>query len=122
VLTGPLSVFAVFVLNTYILYFQAFKTTWGLKCPGNIRGRLLNKLAELIEAHMDEFTALETLDVGEWSDTPDIARIHVNDSCYLGKPWHKANMRDVAVSIAIIRYYAGWADKIHGQTIEVSFL
>ena len=30
-------------------------------------------------------------------------------------------MMDVGGSIGILRYYAGWADKVHGQTIEVSF-
>ena len=29
-------------------------------------------------------------------------------------------MKDIGGSIAFFRYYAGWADKIHGQTIEVS--
>ena len=47
-----------------VFFFQAFKTTWGLHCPGVVRGRLLYKLADLIEEHIDEFAALEALDVG----------------------------------------------------------
>jgi aldehyde dehydrogenase (NAD+) len=30
-----------------------------------------------------------------------------------------AKMADVGGSITLVRYYAGWADKVHGQTIEV---
>lgn len=36
----------------------------------------------------------------------------------LGKTFQWAKNADVVGSIATIRYYAGWADKIHGQTIE----
>lgn len=28
-------------------------------------------------------------------------------------------MGDIAGAISVFRYYAGWADKIHGQTLEV---
>lgn len=45
-------------------HFQAFKTTWGLHCPGSARGKLLAKLADLMEAHTEELAALEALDVG----------------------------------------------------------
>jgi aldehyde dehydrogenase (NAD+) len=44
---------------------KAYKTSWGLKVPGAQRGRLLNKLADLMEEHADEIAAIETLDVGE---------------------------------------------------------
>ncbi len=44
---------------------QAYKTSWGLKVPGSVRGRLMNKLADLIEKHTDEFAALESLNVGK---------------------------------------------------------
>ncbi|KDR73245.1 hypothetical protein GALMADRAFT_142376 [Galerina marginata CBS 339.88] len=77
---------------------QAYKTSWGLKCPGAVRGKLLNKLADLLEKHQDEFAALEALDVG--------------------KVFEKAKSSDIGGSIAVIRYYAGWADKIQGKTIE----
>ena len=36
----------------------------------------------------------------------------------IGKTFQWAKDADVAFSISTIRYYAGWADKIHGQTIE----
>ncbi|KIM37663.1 hypothetical protein M413DRAFT_76887 [Hebeloma cylindrosporum] len=77
---------------------KAYKTTWGLHCPGAQRGRLLNKLADLLEQHLDEFAALEALDVG--------------------KVFVKARVSDIGGTIATLRYYAGWADKVQGKTIE----
>ncbi|KAG7447971.1 aldehyde dehydrogenase [Guyanagaster necrorhizus] len=79
---------------------QAYKTSWGLKVPGSVRGRMLSKLADLIEKNADEFAALEALNVG--------------------KPFGTARMADVASTIDTIRYYAGWADKIQGKTIETN--
>jgi aldehyde dehydrogenase (NAD+) len=63
------------------------------------RGRLLNKLADLIESHIDELAELETLDNG--------------------KPIGESRNADLRLVIDCFRYYAGWADKIHGQTIPV---
>jgi aldehyde dehydrogenase (NAD+) len=77
---------------------RAFETSWGLKVPGARRGELLNKLADLIEQHSDELAALEALDNG--------------------KTFSWAKGLDLTMSIGTIRYYAGWADKIHGQVIE----
>ena len=77
---------------------HAFETSWGLKVPGARRGELLNKLADLLEQHTDELAALEALDNG--------------------KTFNIAKAVDLGMSIGTIRYYAGWADKIHGQVIE----
>jgi aldehyde dehydrogenase (NAD+) len=63
------------------------------------RGRLMNKLADLIESHIDELAELETLDNG--------------------KPISESRNADLPLVIDCLRYYAGWADKIHGQTIPV---
>ncbi|HEY5311289.1 MAG TPA: aldehyde dehydrogenase family protein, partial [Pirellulales bacterium] len=63
------------------------------------RGRLMNKLADLIEAEADELAALETLDNG--------------------KPLRDSRTADLPLTIDCLRYYAGFADKIHGQTIPV---
>ncbi|KAF5350347.1 hypothetical protein D9758_012785 [Tetrapyrgos nigripes] len=79
---------------------KAFKTTWGLHTPGSRRGQLLTKLADLMEANQDELAALEALDAG--------------------KPFPMAKSADVAAAIGTIRYYGGWADKIHGKTIETT--
>ncbi len=63
------------------------------------RGRLINKLADLIEANLDELAALETLDNG--------------------KPISDAKAADLPLAIDCLRYYAGWADKLTGDTIPV---
>jgi delta 1-pyrroline-5-carboxylate dehydrogenase len=44
---------------------KAFDTTWGLHASGQERGKLLIRLAELIEENIDELAALESLDNGE---------------------------------------------------------
>jgi aldehyde dehydrogenase (NAD+) len=77
---------------------KAFDTVWGLKASGAERSRVLNKLADLMEAASDELAALEALDNG--------------------KTFSWAKNVDVAASIGTVRYYAGWADKIQGKTIE----
>ncbi|KAI0032180.1 NAD-dependent aldehyde dehydrogenase [Vararia minispora EC-137] len=79
---------------------RAFETTWGLNRPGYERGQLLTKLADLMEENIDELAALEAFDNG--------------------KTFMAARHGDVVSSIQCIRYYAGWADKNHGQTIETS--
>ena len=43
---------------------KAYKTAWGLKIPGSERGRLLDKLADLLEENADELAALEAFDCG----------------------------------------------------------
>lgn len=79
---------------------KAFDTVWGLHTPASERGRLLNKLADLIEANTDEFAALES----------------VNN----GKTFIHAKIHDVAETIRVLRYYAGWADKNHGKVMETN--
>ncbi|MDZ4818742.1 MAG: aldehyde dehydrogenase family protein [Planctomycetota bacterium] len=63
------------------------------------RGRLMYRLAELMEEEIDDLAALESLDNG--------------------KPIRDARGADLPLAIDCIRYYAGYADKIHGQTIPV---
>ena len=63
------------------------------------RGRLMYKLADLLEAEAEELAALETLDNG--------------------KPIRDSRGADIPLVIDCIRYYAGWADKIHGATIPI---
>ncbi|KAI0353209.1 aldehyde dehydrogenase [Trametes cingulata] len=79
---------------------KAFDTVWGLNATGVQRSRYLNKLGDLMEKYADTLAALEALDNG--------------------KSWTWARKTDVDHSIRCIRYYAGWADKIFGQTIETS--
>jgi aldehyde dehydrogenase (NAD+) len=78
---------------------QAFEHGPWRKMNGSDRGRLLNKLADAIEAHKDELAALESLDNG--------------------KPIGDSLAADLPLTIKCYRYYAGWADKVMGQTIPV---
>jgi aldehyde dehydrogenase (NAD+) len=63
------------------------------------RGRLLNRLADLIEKNQEELAVLESLDNG--------------------KPYQDSLTADLPLTIKCYRYYAGWADKVHGKTIPV---
>ncbi|MDT8342076.1 MAG: aldehyde dehydrogenase family protein [Longimicrobiales bacterium] len=64
------------------------------------RGRLLWRLADLIEANADELAALETRDNG--------------------KTWFESRRIDVPSTVGVFRYFAGAADKVFGETIPVS--
>lgn len=64
------------------------------------RGRMLLKLADLIERNAEELARLESLDNG--------------------KPYKVALTADLPLTVACYRYYAGWADKIQGKTIPIS--
>ena len=77
----------------------AFETGPWSRMDARDRGRLLNKLADLAEQHLDELSALETLDNG--------------------KPISDSRAADLPLAIDCLRYYAGWADKIHGDTIPI---
>ncbi len=63
------------------------------------RGRLLYKLADLIEKNLEELAVLETLDNG--------------------KPIQDSRNIDLPLVIDCYRYYAGWADKNEGRTIPI---
>ena len=58
------------------------------------------KFADLIEQHKEALATLET-----WDN---------------GKPYSVALTEDLGEVVGVIRYYAGYADKIHGQTISTS--
>jgi aldehyde dehydrogenase (NAD+) len=78
---------------------KAFESGPWPKMPACERGRLLHKLADAIEANIDELAALETLDNG--------------------KPLRDSRAADLPLTVKCYRYYAGWADKIHGKTIPI---
>ena len=77
----------------------AFETGPWSRMDARDRGRLLSKLADLAEQHQEELAALETLDNG--------------------KPINDSRAADLPLAIDCLRYYAGWADKIHGDTIPI---
>jgi aldehyde dehydrogenase (NAD+) len=75
------------------------KSPWR-RMSASERGKLMNRLADLMEKHADELATLESLDNG--------------------KPKHVALAADLPLAIACYRYYAGWADKIQGKTIPIN--
>ena len=64
------------------------------------RGRLIWKIADLLEQNLEEFAQLESLDNG--------------------KPLTVARVADVPLAIDMFRYMAGWTTKIEGNTIPIS--
>ncbi|KAJ5083339.1 Aldehyde dehydrogenase [Penicillium angulare] len=76
----------------------AFEGSWYEKTPGE-RGRYLVKLADLFERDIEILAAIEALDNGK--------------SITMAKG-------DVTNAAGCLRYYGGWADKIHGQTIDTN--
>jgi phenylacetaldehyde dehydrogenase len=72
---------------------------WRRMTPSQ-RGKLMWKLADLIDAHLQEFAELEALDNG--------------------KPMTVARAADVPLASEMFRYMAGWATKIEGSTIPLS--
>jgi phenylacetaldehyde dehydrogenase len=66
------------------------------------RGRVIWKIAELIEENADELAMLESLDNG--------------------KPYQIAKAADVALAADLFRYMAGWPTKIEGTTVPISAL
>jgi len=64
------------------------------------RGRLIWKLADLLEQHTEEFAYLESLDNG--------------------KPLNVAKAADVPLAVDMFRYMAGWTTKLEGNTIPLS--
>jgi phenylacetaldehyde dehydrogenase len=73
---------------------------WGKTSPSE-RGRLLWKLADLLEKHGEEFAEIESIDNG--------------------KPVAVARAADIPLAVDMFRYMAGWATKITGSTIPLSF-
>ena len=64
------------------------------------RGKLMYKLCDLIEDEIDELAALESLDNG--------------------KPFSDARWVDIPLAVYALRFFSGWAAKVHGQTIPVN--
>ncbi len=78
----------------------AFQTGPWRRMTASDRGRLLWKLGDLIDAHLDEFAQLEALDNG--------------------KPLTVARAADVPLAAELFRYMAGWTTKLEGNTIPLS--
>src|SRR5215475_12654160 len=71
---------------------------WG-KLSARERGRLVWKIGEKLLENADEIARLETL--------------------HNGKPIFESRHIEIPAAAECFEYYAGWADKIHGETIPV---
>lgn len=78
---------------------SALNGDWG-KMSARDRGKLIWKLADALEANIEDFATVETLDNG--------------------KPIFESRYVDIPSVIDCLRYYAGWADKITGETLPLS--
>jgi len=78
----------------------ALRGPWSTKIRPADRSRILWKLSELMLAHADELAELETI-------------------C-TGKPIRETRGVEVPLSAEIFQYFAGWATKIHGETVPSS--
>jgi phenylacetaldehyde dehydrogenase len=79
----------------------ALEGPWSKLRPTD-RGRLLERLAILVEEHADELAQLESLDSG--------------------KPVSHIRAADIPMVWENLRYYAGWPTKIEGETIPTGFV
>src|SRR5271155_667007 len=71
---------------------------WSRISPSE-RGQMIWRLGDLLQKHLEEFAQLESLDNG--------------------KPLKIARVADLPLAIDHLRYYAGWATKIEGNTIPM---
>ncbi|KAF8648379.1 hypothetical protein HU200_064965 [Digitaria exilis] len=69
------------------------------RMSGSERGRIMTRFADLVERHADELATLESLDAGK----------------------HPAVTKavDIGNAAGSLRYFAGAADKIHGETLKM---
>ncbi|XP_047059290.1 aldehyde dehydrogenase family 2 member C4-like [Lolium rigidum] len=79
---------------------EAFDNGPWPRMPGCARGRILHKFADLVDQHVEELAALDTVDAG--------------------KLFLMGKMMDIPGGANLLRYYAGAADKIHGETLKMS--
>jgi len=77
---------------------KAFEGVWRETTP-QTRSQLMTKLADLCEKNKDVLASVESLDNGK---SISLAR------------------GDVGAVVDCIRYYAGWADKIEGKTLDIA--
>nr|AXB54949.1 coniferyl-aldehyde dehydrogenase 1 [Manihot esculenta] len=70
------------------------------RLPGVARARIMHKFADLIEENVEELAALDTVDAG--------------------KLFSAGKALDIPHVASLLRYYAGAADKIHGEVLKMS--
>jgi aldehyde dehydrogenase (NAD+) len=79
---------------------KAFNSSSWRDLPPSERGDLLYKLSQLVEQHKEVLATIETWDSG--------------------KPYVACRDEDMADVVGTLKYYAGWADKVHGKVIDSS--
>jgi aldehyde dehydrogenase (NAD(P)+) len=79
---------------------KAFNSSSWRDLPPSERGDLLYKLSQLVEQHKEVLATIETWDSG--------------------KPYVACRDEDMADVVGTLKYYAGWADKIHGKVVDSS--
>ena len=79
---------------------EAFENGPWADMPARERGRIIWKIGDLLRDNVEEVAILETLDNG--------------------KPIFESRYVDVPMVADVFQYYAGWADKVHGEVIPVS--
>uniref|UniRef100_A0A2N9FXP5 Aldehyde dehydrogenase 1 n=1 Tax=Fagus sylvatica TaxID=28930 RepID=A0A2N9FXP5_FAGSY len=70
------------------------------RLPGSARAKIMMKFADLIEQNVEELAALDTIDAG--------------------KLFSMGKAVDIPAAASAVRYYAGAADKIHGEVLKMS--
>ncbi|WJX48328.1 Aldehyde dehydrogenase 2 member C4 [Trifolium repens] len=70
------------------------------RLPGTERAKIMMKFADLIEQNIEELAALDAIDAG--------------------KLYHMCKALDIPSAANTLRYYAGAADKIHGEVLKAS--
>ncbi|ARQ14424.1 aldehyde dehydrogenase (NAD(+)) protein (plasmid) [Rhizobium etli] len=76
-----------------------FETGEWSRLAGSERGRLLWRLADLVEAHREELAYLEAIDIG--------------------RPYFEPYNFEIPLAAETFRHFAGWADKIGGETFNL---
>ncbi|KAK9100890.1 hypothetical protein Scep_024320 [Stephania cephalantha] len=70
------------------------------RMSGFERMRILMKFADIVEENIEELAALDAIDAG--------------------KLFGRGKALDIPAAASVLRYYAGAADKIHGETLKMS--
>ena len=79
---------------------HAYESGPWAQMPARERGRVIWRIGELLRENVEELAILETLDNG--------------------KPIFESRYVDIPMVADVFQYYAGWADKVHGEVIPVS--
>ena len=78
---------------------KAFESGPWPEMTARARGRILWRIGELIRENQEEVAILETIDNG--------------------KPIFESRYVDIPMVSEVFQYYAGWADKMHGEVVPV---